>query len=224
MRLLEVIVTGSEEARAAAAGGADRVELVAERERGGLTPDVSTLKAVLEAVAIPVHVMARPQDRSFTYRGADRAALLRDVSRVAALKPAAIVAGALDDRRRIDASLLREILEAAEGLPMTFHRAFDELADINAGFDVLGEFGQVTRVLTSGGAADAWSGRTVIAGLVAKRRGPIVLPGAGIHERNVRDLLAVTNAQEIHVGDGVRTQGRLDRERVASLKRAMNAE
>lgn len=224
MRLLEVIVTGSEEARAAAAGGADRVELVAERERGGLTPDVSTLKAVLEAVAIPVHVMARPQDRSFTYRGAERAALLRDVSRVAALKPAAIVAGALDDRRRIDASLLREILEAAEGLPMTFHRAFDELVDINAGFDVLAEFGQVARVLTSGGAADAWSGRTVIAGLVAKRRGPIVLPGAGIHERNVRDLLAVTNAQEIHVGDGVRTQGRLDRERVASLKRAMNAE
>ena len=45
------------------------------------------MKAVLEAVMIPVHVMARPHDRGFTYRGAERLALLRDVSRVAKLKP-----------------------------------------------------------------------------------------------------------------------------------------
>lgn len=218
-----MIVTGPEEARTAAAGGADRVELVAQRACGGLTPDVSTVEAVLEAVAIPVHVMARPHDRTFTYRGADRSALLRDVSILAALGPAAIVAGALDERRRIDVSLLRDILDAAQGLPITFHRAFDELADPSAGFDVLAEFGQVARVLTSGGAADAWSGRTVLAGLVARRKGPIVLPGAGINERNVRDLLAATGAKEIHVGDGARSQGRLDRDRVASLKRAMNA-
>ena len=218
-----MIVTGPDEARTAAAGGADRVELVARRARGGLTPDVSTVKAVVEAVTIPVHVMARPNDRSFTYRGADRAALLRDVSSVAALKPAAIVAGALDDRRRIDVSLLRDILDAAEGVPVTFHRAFDELADVNAGFDVLAEFEQVARVLTSGRAADAWAGRNVIAGLIAKGCGPIVLPGAGIREQNVRDLLAATKAREIHVGDGARTEGRLDRERVASLKRAMDA-
>lgn len=224
MRLLEVIVTGADEARTAAAGGADRVELVAQRERGGLTPDLSTVKAVLEAVEIPVHVMARPHDRGFSYRGADRVALLRDVSRVAALEPAAIVAGALDERRRIDVPLLREILDAAEGLPMTFHRAFDELADVNAGFYVLAEFEQVRRVLTSGGAADAWSGRGILAGLIAKGGAPIVLPGGGIHERNVRALLAATQAQEIHAGDGVRSQGRLDSERVASLKRAIEAQ
>jgi copper homeostasis protein len=224
VRLLEVIVTGPEEARIAAAGGANRVELVAERDRGGLTPDVSTVKAVLGAVAIPVHVMARPHDRGFTYHGSDRAALLRDVSRVAALKPAAIVAGALDDRRRINVSLLRDILDAADGLPITFHRAFDELADLNAGFDVLAAFAQVTRVLTSGGAANAWSGRSVLASLIAKGSGPIVLPGAGINERNVRELLAATKAREIHVGDGARRQGRLDRERVASLKRAIATE
>lgn len=206
----------------AVAGGVDRVELVAERACGGTTPDVSTIKAVLEAVSIPVHVMARPHDRGFTYRGAERAALLRDVSRVAALKPASVVAGALDDRRRIDVSLLRDILDAADGLPMTFHRAFDELADLSAGFDVLTEFGQVARVLTSGGAADAWSGRAVLADLIAKGSGPIVLPGAGINEQNVRDLIESTKAQEIHVGDGARSKGRLDRERVASLKRAMN--
>lgn len=108
------------------------------------------MKAVLEAVTIPVHVMARPHDRGFTYRGAERLALLRDVSRVAKLKPATIVAGALDERRHVDLSLLREILDAAEGLPMAFHRALDELADSNAGFDVLKAFGQVERVLTRG--------------------------------------------------------------------------
>jgi copper homeostasis protein len=223
VRLLEVIVTTVDEALTAAAGGADRVELIAERACGGLTPDVSTVKAVLEAVTIPVHVMARPQARTFTYRGADREALLADLSRIAALKPATIVTGALDDRRCIDVPLLRDILDAAGGLPITFHRAFDQLADVEAGFDVLAEFGQIARVLTSGGAPDAWGGRAVLAGLVAKRSGPIVVPAAGIHEGNVRDLLAATQAREIHVGNGARIGGRIDRERVASLKRAMSA-
>ena len=222
MRLLEVIATGPDEARAAAAGGADRVELVAERARGGLTPDESTVKAVLEAVAIPVHVMARPHDRSFVYHGANRLALLHDVSRIAALKPAAIVTGAVDEHRHLDVPLLREILDAAAGIPISFHRAFDELADLGEGFDILADFEQVTRVLTSGGAADALSGRSVLAGLIARGRGPTVLPGAGIGEHNVRELIAATGATEIHAGNGARSQGRLDPARIAALKRAMN--
>ena len=88
---------------------------------------------------------------------------------------------------------------------------------------LLAAFARVTRVLTSGGAADAWSGRTSLAGLVAKERGPVVLAGAGIGESNVRQLIAASGVREIHVGNGARTNGRVDPQRVAALKRAMNA-
>ena len=221
MPQLEVIVTGVDEALAAVAGGADRVELVAERARGGLTPELKTVEAVLAAVAIPVHVLARPHDRGFIYRGADEAALLRDVTAVATLRPAAIVAGAIDERGCIDITLLRDILDATNGIPITFHRAFDEVADLSAGYDVLATFPQVTRVLTSGGAPNAWAGRTAISALIAKRNGPIVLPGAGIDVRNARAMLEATGAKEIHVGTGACTNGIVSADKVAAIKEAL---
>lgn len=218
---LEVIVTGVDEALAAVAGGADRVELVAERACGGLTPELETVEAVLAAVSIPVHVIARPHDGGFIYRGGDKAALLRDVTAVAALRPAAIVAGAIDERAGIDIPLLREILDATNGIPMTFHRAFDELADLSAGYEVLAAFPKVTRVLTSGGAANAWDGRAAIAALVAKRNGPIVLPGTGIDARIARAMLEATGAKEIHVGNGACTNGIVSAHKVAAIKEAL---
>lgn len=215
---LEVIVTGGDEALSAAAGGADRVELVSERARGGLTPSLKTIEAVLAAVTLPVFVMARPHDRGFVYRCADEAALLRDVTAVASLRPAAIVTGAIDERGNIDIPLLRDILDAANGIPITFHRAFDALSDLSAGYEVLAGFPQVLRILTSGGAPDAWTGRDMIASLVAKPRGPMVLPGAGIDARNARALLEVTGANELHVGNSVCTNGVVSAVKVAAIK------
>lgn len=219
--LLEVIVTGVDEALAAVAGGADRVELVAERARGGLTPALKTVEAVLAAVAIPVHVIARPHDRGFIYRGADEAALVRDVNVIATLGPAAIVTGAINERGGIDAPLLREILDATDGIPITFHRAFDKLADLGAAYDVLAELPQVTRVLTSGGAPNAWAGRAAIAALIAKGKGPVVLAGTGIDVRNARALLEATGAKEIHVGTGACSNGIVSADKVAAIKEAL---
>jgi copper homeostasis protein len=215
---LEVIAAGLDDAIAAAAGGADRIELVAARERGGLTPSLKTIETVMGAVSIPVYVMARPHDRGFIYRGADEAALLRDVTAVASLRPAAIVTGAIDEHGAIDLPLLRDVLDVARGTTITFHRAFDALADRSAGYDVLADFPQITRVLTSGGAADAWAGRDVIASLVKKKRGPIVLPGSGITTENARALIEATGVTEIHVGNGACIDGVVNAKRVAAIK------
>lgn len=44
--LLEVIATTLEDARIAAAAGADRIELIASQEEGGLTPSLDLIQQI----------------------------------------------------------------------------------------------------------------------------------------------------------------------------------
>ncbi|WP_319922830.1 copper homeostasis protein CutC, partial [Streptomyces griseiscabiei] len=60
--LLEVIALDAGDAVAAQAGGADRLELVADMAADGLTPSVATFVEVQAAVDIPVRVMLRLAD------------------------------------------------------------------------------------------------------------------------------------------------------------------
>src|SRR5881409_1637839 len=60
--VLEVIALGVEDAVAAQAGGADRLELVADMAADGLTPPVETFAGIRAAVDIDLRVMLRPAD------------------------------------------------------------------------------------------------------------------------------------------------------------------
>src|SRR4051794_39158765 len=57
--LLEVAVASVEDAQAAEAGGADRLELNAAQSLGGLTPSLGTLIEVRQATSLPLCVMLR---------------------------------------------------------------------------------------------------------------------------------------------------------------------
>ncbi len=60
--VLEVIALDVEDAVAAQAGGADRLELVTDMAADGLTPAVATVTGIRAAVDIPVRVMLRLTD------------------------------------------------------------------------------------------------------------------------------------------------------------------
>lgn len=60
--LLEVIALDAEDAIAAQAGGADRLELVTDMAADGLTPPRETFAAIRAAVEIPLRVMLRKSD------------------------------------------------------------------------------------------------------------------------------------------------------------------
>nr|MDT0525259.1 copper homeostasis protein CutC [Streptomyces sp. DSM 41633] len=57
--VLEVIALDAEDAVAAQAGGADRLELVTDMAADGLTPSRETFAAIRSAVDIPLRVMLR---------------------------------------------------------------------------------------------------------------------------------------------------------------------
>jgi copper homeostasis protein len=90
------------------------------------------------------------------------------------------------------------LVSAAAGAPLTFHRAFDRVADQTAALDQLMELG-VRRVLTSGGAATAVEGSERLRELVAQSAGRIaILAGGGVRESNVRDLVVRAGVHEVH--------------------------
>src|ERR687897_3650985 len=94
--LLEVIACTVDDAVAAERGGADRIELVRDLGRGGLTPDIALAAAVVDAVRIPVRVMIR-EEEPFVVSDAAVARALCDAARaISGLRVEGLVLGFVD--------------------------------------------------------------------------------------------------------------------------------
>jgi copper homeostasis protein len=196
--LVEAAVETLEAALAAEEAGAGRVELCAHLDLEGLTPDPAVVGALVGRLRIPVFMIVRPRPGGFVYDENELEAMLRDAGLAGAAGVAGIVTGALRPDGRIDATATRAMVAAADGIPVTFHRAFDVVADKAAALETLIDAG-VARVLTSGGAPTALEGAATIAALVRQAGTRIaILAGGGVRAHNVRDTIARTDVREVH--------------------------
>jgi copper homeostasis protein len=198
--LVEISVESLERAVAAERGGASRIELCGSLDVGGVTPGAELMRAVWARVRVPILAMVRPRGGDFVYSAGEfeemRAAI--EVAREAGMD--GVVLGLLRDDRSVDVERTSELVRAAAPLPVTFHRAFDESADLFAALEDVIATGAV-RVLTSGGADKAPEVVARIAELVRRARGRIVvMPGSGITAGNVAEIAAATGAVEFHAG------------------------
>jgi copper homeostasis protein len=227
--LLEVIATTVADARLAAHAGADRLELVTAMGEGGLTPSLGLIEAVVAAVEIPVNVIVRPHSRSFVYDADDYAVMLRDVRAVKAAGANGVVIGMLNASGEIDREGLARAIDAADGLAITFHRAFDEARDMQQSLDVLLGFDAVTNVLTSGGQPSVLHAEATIGDLVRQASGShlTVLAGAGLTVDAVAGFASSTQVEAVHFGSGVRVDGKglapVDAARVAKVRALLDA-
>ena len=155
-------------------------------------------RCVIARVSIPVFVMIRPRGGGFVYDAAERAVMRRDIASAADGGAAGIVLGALSADGRVDVATTREMIDAAGGLPVTFHRAFDDTLDPFEALERVIEAG-ASRVLTAGGAPTAREGADVLAELVRRAGDRIVIIAAGhVRAENVVELIAHTGVREVH--------------------------
>ncbi|HEV3152788.1 MAG TPA: copper homeostasis protein CutC [Candidatus Baltobacteraceae bacterium] len=217
---LEVLVTDSAEAVTAQQAGATRLELVSEMERGGLTPPPQTVQSVVHSVTIPVHVIVRPHDDGFVYDRAQRQAILRNAARLRDLGVSGVAFGALDAAGHVDTEFVQEVLSVSR-LPMTFHRAFDSTPSLSASYATLAAIEGVERVLSAGGADNAWDGRYWLRELCCGNTTPHILGAGAIDSQNVEALIGFTGLREVHVGRGARTDGSLDAGKIERIARLM---
>jgi copper homeostasis protein len=198
--LLEISVETLEAALAAERGGADRIELCGDLSLGGVTPGTDLVRTVRALVGIPVFAMIRPRAGDFVYSITEFAAMKR--SAVGAKESAmdGLVLGLLTKDHRVDVGRTRELVELAKPLPVTYHRAFDESADLHQALEDVIQSG-AKRILTSGGSKSALAGRAVLAKLIeAAGERIVIVPGAGISGANIVEVARQTRAREFHSG------------------------
>jgi copper homeostasis protein len=175
--------------------GADRIELCAGLPLGGLTPSAALIEAAV-AGGVETHVMVRPRAGGFAYDPDEVALTVADTRRAVEAGAHGIIMGATRGGR-VDGDAVRAVVDAAAGVPVSFHRAFDTLADPRDGLDELVALG-VARVLTAAGrsrAADALDG---LRALVEHTAGRIeIMAGGGVDASNVARI-AATGVDAVH--------------------------
>lgn len=198
MHILEVIATSSDDCAAAEQAGADRIELCAALEVGGLTPSLGLMAEARAATRLPIVAMLRPRAGGACYTAGEFAAMRRDAAALVDAGAGSLVFAALHANGTVDCARCAQIVALAAGRQTVFHRAFDLTPDPAAALEALIALG-FTRVLTSGGAANAPGGAESIARLVQQAAGRIeLLPGGGVTAANAPALLAATGCTQVH--------------------------
>lgn len=199
MRKIEVCCSSLEEARNAEAGGAVRIELCAAIGCGGVTPSYGVIRSIVDAnLKLDVNVLIRAREGGFCYSAAEVDAMCLDIEFCRSVGVHGVVIGALTEQGDIDVEACRRMMEAAEGLSVTFHRAFDICRDPFEALEQIIGLG-CDRLLTSGQQCGAEQGAEFIAELnrcAAQRI--IIMPGAGINPRNIAVIEQKTAATEFH--------------------------
>ena len=197
-RLLEVCTGSLSSVTAAVEGGARRIELCQALSLDGLTPSIGMLSLVRGLYPeLTIHVLIRAREGDFVYDRREVRAMERDI-RAALPYADGIVVGALTRGGDVDMAAMDCLVQAAEGRPVTFHRAFDVCRDPLVALEQIIGLG-CRRILTSGQQPTALQGIPLLRQLRDLSDGRlIIMPGGGVNINNARQILDQVGTSEIH--------------------------
>jgi copper homeostasis protein len=197
--IIEIAVFSLEAAIAAYNAGAQRIELCSAPAEGGLTPSAATMRLARKYVKIPIHVMIRPREGDFCYSEKEFESMLLDIAAAKMVGMEGVVSGILNPDGTVDEKRMAILVDAAEPMNVTFHRAFDMAIDQDEALEAL-IYAGCARILTSGGQQTAPQGIEKLAELVKKAGDRIsIMPGSGVNLNNIKHLVESTGAKEMHL-------------------------
>ncbi|WP_348268582.1 copper homeostasis protein CutC [Edaphobacter paludis] len=179
-------------------GGADRIELCSALSEGGLTPSHGLIREAVTRSGLPVHVLLRPRGGDFVYTDAEFEVICEDLKHLRLLGASGVVLGVLCADGSVDVERTRELVKLAGPLEVTFNRAFDHTASLEAALEDVIAAG-CRRILTSGGERDVVSGGKSLARLIGQAAGRIdIAVGGGLRVKNAAAVARTTGAQHFH--------------------------
>lgn len=196
--ILEVCVDSVESAVNAMLGGADRLELCGDLAVGGVTPAMELYQLVREKTDIPIHVLLRPRFGDFLYNEAELEIMRRQAKAFHEAGADALVIGCLTKDGALDWQKMDCLMEAAGGMTVNLHRAFDMSSDLPKALEEAKAHG-ITSILTSGGCASALQGADVLQKLRENAGNVRIMAGAGVSASVIETLHRQTGIRAFHM-------------------------
>ena len=196
--LIEGCVDSFASAMAAIRGGADRLELCGALVIGGVTPSPALFRQVREAWSGKIHVLIRPRFGDFLYTEREGEQMEEEIAAFRDLGADGVVIGALTPAGELDEALLGRLMERAEGLSVTLHRAFDMTRDPFEALERAAKLGFDT-ILTSGQAPSAAEGVDCLRQLRERADGRLsIMAGSGVKPENILPIHERTGLLTFH--------------------------
>lgn len=197
--ILECCVDSVESAIEAEKGGANRIELCSALVIGGLSPSKALFEKVKESVNIKIHVLLRPRFGDFCYTEFEHEIIKQEIRMFRELGADGIVIGTLKPDGSLNLEQMKELVEAANGMSITLHRAFDMCADPFKTLEDVKSLG-IHTILTSGQKNSCIDGKELLGQLVEKSNGAVdVLIGGGVDVSVIPALYESTGATSYHM-------------------------
>ncbi len=195
----EVCANSVESCLAAQNGRANRVELCAGIPEGGTTPSYGDIIVAREVLTkTKLHVIIRPRGGDFLYSPIEQRIMLKDIDNARQLEADGVVFGCLTAEGDVDIPLMKQLMEVAQGMSVTFHRAFDVCRNPQKALEDIINLG-CDRILTSGQMPTAEQGIPLLKELQQQAAGRItLLAGCGVNENNIAHIARETGIHEFH--------------------------
>ncbi len=202
----EACVETFEEAQEAEKRGANRIELCSHLANDGLTPSFELMKKTCANLNIPVMVMIRPRAGNFVYDVNEISQMKEAIDQAKKAGACGVVFGLLTSSKKIDEKNTRMLAEYAYPLPVTFHKAIDELEKPEEGVKTLKKVKGIQRILTSGGKATAREGLPILRKMLQISEGsPVIMAAGKVTHENITEISQLLGSDEFHgrriVGD-----------------------
>ena len=201
--ILECCVDSVESAIEAEKGGANRIELCSALVIGGLSPSKALFEKVKEQVNIKIHVLLRPRFGDFCYTDYEHEIIKQEIQMFKELGADGVVIGTLKSDGSLNLEQMKELVEEADGMSITLHRAFDMCADPFRTLEEVKELG-IHTILTSGQKNNCIDGKELLGQLMKKANREVdILIGGGVDVSVIPALYESTGATSYHMSGKV---------------------
>jgi len=207
---LEVIAFNIESCAVIEASGAHRIELCDNPGEGGTTPSAGFIQQARKKCSIELYPIIRPRGGDFLYTEEEFECMKTDIIQCKKAGCDGVVIGMLMADGSVDTDRCSRLVSIAYPMGVTFHRAFDRVADpVQALEDVIKT--GCERILTSGLRPQASDGAAMIKELIAQANERICIkPGSGIRSNNIASLVTATGAVEFHSSARISIPGKME--------------
>ncbi len=207
---LEVIGFTIESCLIAQAAGAHRIELCDNPSEGGTTPSYGFIKTARENLLIELYPIIRPRGGDFLYSEIEFEVMKADIQICKNLGCDGVVIGMLNADGTVDKQRCKQLVDIAQPMGVSFHRAFDRTNDPFKALEDIISIG-CERILTSGQKSVATDGAALLNELVKQANGRIIImPGSGVRSDNIETLVKKTNAIEFHTSARTYTDSKME--------------